>query len=86
MIIRPDGLVTVKFNLEFNSQKFEFLEVDLSHINQRQRSKLSIDDVKKLVLCFINNNYVMPSDEKEFGEEYCSYLLKWISMKRRIIV
>ena len=81
MIIRPEGLEIVEVDLEFNFSKFTKLEIDLSHINKDDRSKFSKDDVAKIVIAMLSGIQLSPSDEKEFGDDICSYFVRTASFK-----
>lgn len=76
MIERPEELETVEVDVQFNFQKFEFLEIDLKHINKNGRSNLSVLEVTEMVLGLINNRNLSPSGEKAFGDEMCSYFVR----------
>lgn len=76
MIIRPAGLEIVKASIEFNYRAFEYLEIDLEHVNRGKRSSYSADEVVKIVMSMINNLRLVPSGEKDFGNENCSYFVR----------
>lgn len=49
MIIRPDGLIEVDYEIEFNGFVYQKLEIDLAHVNKDDRSSYSTSDVVKIV-------------------------------------
>ena len=62
--------------IEFNYQNFEFLEIDLDHVNKNGRSNFSVKEVKDIVKALINGLRLMPSDVKSYGDEICSYFVR----------
>lgn len=76
MIIRPDGLVIVEVNIEFNFLNYTKLEIDLAHVNKDERSSYTSDEVAKIVSHLLNGLRLEASDEKAFGEEVCSYFVR----------
>lgn len=76
MITRPDGLDIVKVELEFNFQSFEYLEIDLAHVNKDGRSNFTKDEVATIFVSLINGIALSSTDEKEFGDDICSYFVK----------
>lgn len=76
MIKRPLELEIVAASVEFNYKAFEFLEIDLEHVNKDKRSDYSADEVVKIVLIMIDNLRLVPSGEKDFGNETCSYFVR----------
>ena len=76
MVVRPEGLILLEVELEFNFQTFTGLEIDLKHVNKEKRSHFSANEVVVLVEELINGLRLLPSDEKQFGEEICSYFVR----------
>lgn len=76
MITRPSGLEISKVDLVFNFQNFEYIEIDLNHVNKGGRSQLVKENVAMIVTSLINETALAPSDEKVFGDDICSYFVK----------
>lgn len=76
MISRPSNLESISVNFEFNFQRITCLEIDLVHVNKNGRSKLTSKDVATIVESLVKSLILTASDEKEFGDEFCSYFVK----------
>lgn len=76
MISRPNNLGNISVNFDFNFQKITCLEIDLAHVNKDGRSKFTNEEVALIAESLIRNSLLMASDEKEFGDEFCSYFVK----------
>lgn len=83
MIIRPDGLEIVDINLEFNFKTYLKLEIDMAHVNKDGRSNFTKDDVARIAIFLLTNLVLTPSDEKEFGEEICSYFVRTSEFEKK---
>jgi hypothetical protein len=76
LIKRPENLEINDVAIEFNFQNFEYLEIDLLHVNKDGRSSFSKEEVTKISCFLINNLNLVPSGEKDFGGETCSYFVR----------
>ena len=76
LITRPDGLELIKVEVEFNFQSFEYLEIDLSHVNKDGRSNYIKEDVATIFISIIDGIYLSSTDEKEFEDYLCSYFVR----------
>jgi hypothetical protein len=76
MLTRPDGLKIVQTDLRFNFAPFEYLEIDLEHINKDDRSKYTADDVSFIVKELIDDLKITSGGMKQFGDEFCNYFVK----------
>jgi len=76
LILRPEKLEIIKVEIEFNFQKFDFLEIDIDHVNKNGRSEYTGKEVMKIFTKLVGNLNLAPSDEKSFGDEMCSYFVR----------
>lgn len=76
MIVRPDGLLIVEVDIEFNFLSYTKLEIDLAHVNKGERSSYTSKDVAEIVSHLLDGLRLEVSDEKSFGEEICSYFVR----------
>lgn len=64
----------------FNFIEFEKVEIDLEHINKgklgTRKNHISEDNVLLVAQALINNEILIPSGSKNFGQENCSYFAK----------
>lgn len=74
----------VEVSLEFNFENFEFLELDMGHVNRDGRSNYTAREITLLVKGLIEGLRLSPSGIKEFGDDLCSYFVRtgMIKMKK----
>ena len=80
MIPRPHWLISRFIEITFNSREFNFLEIDLDHINKgksRERSgDVTASEVALIVQSFLNGNDIEANDVKYFGQYNCQFFVK----------
>jgi hypothetical protein len=91
--IRPDDLVYVDVDIEFNLKKFTSLEIDLRHINNGSKAtrstQYSVDEVVEIVRKFLNNQMVDEFSKRDYGNitcEYFSVVDKFKGKKYKLII
>lgn len=76
---RPQGLKRVEWNIEFNNNHFEALEIDLEHVNKgKQKTRQTYYDEKDVLFIFdklVNNSLLHPVDKRKFKNEICEYFI-----------
>lgn len=89
MIHRPESLVIVPVNFEFNGRPIKLLEIDLDHINQgsspKKRSDFNAEDVSELCEQLYEGKRMKPSGEQTFGDEVCQYFKVEGRLKRKAV-
>jgi hypothetical protein len=73
VIKRPKELVYYPVKLTFNRKKITVLEIDITHINKKGRSKFSPSEIKNIVLENVHEKILEPSGVQNFGQCECSY-------------
>lgn len=77
MLTRPDTLYCHSIDILFNFILFKMVEIDLEHVNRgsnkQRNTNFSGDEISKIFSSLINNQVLSPSDEKEYGEYFCTY-------------
>ena len=77
--IRPDDLVYVDVEIEFNLKKFTSLEIDLRHINNGSKAtrntKYSIEEVVEVVRKFLSGRVEVAISKTGYGYINCDYFL-----------
>ena len=81
MISRPDGLIEIYVEIDFNFRNFSRLEIDLNHINQNNRSWFTWGKIKEIVFDNINGLTLLPSATQFYQEEKCGYFVHFIQNK-----
>lgn len=80
MIPRPLGLISRFVEITFNSREFNFLEIDLEHINkgksQDRKGDFTVSEVVLIVQNFLNGNDIEANDVKHFGQYNCQFFVK----------
>lgn len=78
MIERPNNLIIVEANFEFNGLLINEIEIDLDHVNfgrnmEKKRSSFEADFVSKVCLEFFSNKYLKDVGQQQFGDDLCLY-------------
>jgi hypothetical protein len=77
VVDRPDGLVVVDVEIEFNFKVYKKLEIDLKHINSgknfSRETNFSVDEIVDLVINFLDGNVLEPHSHRKFEDETCEY-------------
>lgn len=76
MILRPSDLKICDIWISFNHQIYESLEIDLAHVNKGGRSNFTKDEAKMVFINIVEGLNLLPSAEKAFGDEYCTYYMR----------
>ncbi len=78
-VTRPESLIIINTEMEFNLRDFKKLEVDLKHINegkdQTRETKWLIEDVLALVKVFIDGQIQIAESHFDYKDESCDYFL-----------
>lgn len=80
MIPRPNRLICRFVEITFNKREFNFLEIDLEHINEGKsrdrKGELTVSQVVLIVQHFINDDDLEANDVKYFGGYNCQFFVK----------
>lgn len=91
-VIRPDDLVIVDVEVEFNFLIYNKLEIDLRHINHgktfTRETSYTVDEITCIVRSLLNGVISDVYTEKYYGNESCTYftLYKTLEGKQYKIV
>ena len=88
MVPRPLGLTSRFVEITFNNRVFNFLEIDLEHINkgksQNRKTDLAVSEVVLIVQFFINDAELEANDVKYFGGYNCQFFVKKRSFRDKM--
>ena len=76
-MVRPDNLVEIEVDMELNLNGYTKIEIDSNHINYgrdlTRATNLAIDEIKEIVLYFLDRRIIEPEGEVIYGKESCDY-------------
>jgi len=77
VVVRPDGLLVIDVEIEFNFLNYSKLEIDLHNINRGKKltrySNFSLEEVLIIVKTFFDGEVVELDIQKHYGDESCNY-------------
>ena len=76
MITRPENLICVKREIEFNLRIYKVLEIDLAHINKNGRANYLVTDVMEIVQVILDGVVLESVEYKLYGKEYCDSFIQ----------
>lgn len=92
LIKRPKNLVYCEVDVEFNSDYFLALEIDLDHVNfgkkKARTSNITALEVIEITTSLIMNKFLIPDDSKSFKDANCEYFSvigKWQKKKYKLV-
>ncbi len=76
-VIRPDDLVIIDVEINFNLQNYYKIEIDLNHINYgknfTRKTDLTVEEIKILVTSLLDTRIFAPHAERDYGDDSCEY-------------
>jgi hypothetical protein len=77
VVTRPDGLVIVDVEIEFNFLNYSKVEIDLQHINQgknvTRKTQFSVEEAVNLVIALIDGQVIELDSQRYYGDDSCNY-------------
>lgn len=77
VVVRPDDLVRVDVEIEFNFLIYNKLEIDLRHINQgkslTRHTGFTTFDIMDVVSDFLDGEICEVDEQKDYGKYSCNY-------------
>jgi hypothetical protein len=76
-VVRPDDLVTVDVEIEFNFLYYNKIEIDLEHINRgksnTREAGYRVDEVTNIVKSLLDGAMSDVYTKKYYGDDCCTY-------------